>query len=346
MLSPRTEDILRSITKQYIEDAMPVSSAGVIRECKMDVCSATVRNEMVVLEEDGYIIRPHHSSGSIPSEKGYRYYVDSLKDMELPEAEQLFINHLFHQVEMELEEWLELAASLMAKQVHNVAVVTMPRQPTCKFHHLELVSLQGQRALAVLILRGAKVRQQLITFTHPISQEELTAITNRTNEIYGGLTSAQIKTKKVELSVEEQQVSGTLLKMMQAEDRSENDESYLDGLHFMLEQPEFNKKLRATAIAELVEQHRLGRTIIPQELDAGDVQVIIGQENKEEVIRDYSVVLSRYGLPNEVVGTIGVLGPTRMHYGRAIAAVSYLSVVMTRLMSELYGYAKTQDADK
>jgi heat-inducible transcriptional repressor len=114
----------------------------------------------------------------------------------------------------------------------------------------------------------------------------------------------------------------------------------------MLEQPEFNKKLRATAIAELVEQHRLGRTIIPQELDAGDVQVIIGQENKEEVIRDYSVVLSRYGLPNEVVGTIGVLGPTRMHYARAIAAVSYLSVVMTRLMSELYGYGKTQDTDK
>ncbi len=274
---------------------------------------------------------------------GYRYYVDSLKDVELPAAEKLFINHLFHQVEMELDEWLELAASLMAKQVHNVAVVTMPRPVSCKFHHLELVSLQGQRALAVLILRGAKVRQQLITFAQAVSQEDLTIITNKINDAYGGLTAARIQAKKTELSPEEQQVSQTLLKMMRVEDKPEFEESYLDGLHFMLEQPEFDKKLRAPAIMELVEQHRLGRTIMPDELDAGGVQVIIGQENREEAIRDYSVVLSRYGLPDEAVGTIGVVGPTRMHYERAIAAIGYLSAVMTRLMSELYGNKSSLD---
>ena len=244
---------------------------------------------------------------------------------------------------MELEEWLELAASLIAKRVQNVAVVTMPRPAVGKFHHLELVSLQGPRALAVLILRGAKVRQQLVTFDKPPSQYDLTVITNKINAAYSGLTSAQIRAKKMALSPEEQQVSDTLLKMMKAEDKPEYEESYLDGLHFMLEQPEFDKKLRAPAIMELVEQHRLGRTIMPDELDAEGVQVIIGQENREEVIRNCSVVLSRYGLPDEAVGTIGVVGPTRMHYESAIAAISYLSVVMTKLMAELYGRKPPSD---
>ena len=337
MLSPRTEVILRSITRKYIEEAMPVSSASVINDCQMDVCSATVRNEMVRLEQEGFIIRPHHSSGSVPSEKGYRHFVDLLKDAELPETERLFINHLFHQVEMQLEEWLELAATLAAKQAHSVAVVTKPRPPACRFHRLELVLIQGQRVLAVLILRGAKIRQQLITFPGEISQEELTLISNKVSTAYSGLTAAAIKGRETELVPEEKQIRETLLKMMQAEDSVENEESYLDGLHFMLEQPEFSRNLKAPAIAELVEQRRLGRSIIPEAMSESDVQVIIGQENREEAIRDYSVVLSRYGLPDEAVGTIGIVGPTRMHYEKAITAIRYLSAVMTRLMSELYG---------
>jgi heat-inducible transcriptional repressor len=307
----------------------------------MDVCSATVRNEMVRLEQDGFIVRPHHSSGSIPSEKGYRHYVEALKDSQLPQTERLFINHLFHQVEMQLEEWLELAASLAAKQVHSVAMVTKPRPPSCRFHRLELVSLQGQRALLVLILRGAKVRQQLLTFAWTMTQDELTVISNRLSERYAGLTAAAIKAKRIELSADELMVKETLINMMEAEDNAENEESYMDGLHFMLEQPEFSKNLKAPAIAEVVEQQRLGRTVSPEELGEGDVKVIIGRENREDALKDYSVVLSRYGLPDEAVGTIGVVGPTRMPYDKAISAIRYLSAVMTHLMSELYGYSTT-----
>ncbi len=320
---------------------MPVSSASVISDCMMDVCSATVRNEMVRLEQDGFIMRPHHSSGSIPTEKGYRHYVDALKDPQLPQAERLFMDHLFHQVEMQLEEWLELAASLAAKQVHSVAMVTKPRPPSCRFHRLELVSLQGQRALLVLILRGAKVRQQLVTFARTMTQDELTVISNRLSEAYGGLCAAAIRAKKLELSADEQLVIETLSKIMQTEDNAENEESYMDGLHFMLEQPEFSRNLKAPAIAEFVEQQHLGRSVSPEELGEGDVRVIIGKENRDESLRDYSLVLSRYGLSDEALGTIGVVGPTRMHYDKAISAIRYLSAVMTHLMSELYGYSST-----
>ena len=127
MLTKREETVLSSIIKQYISWAAPVSSTAVIEECGIDVCSATVRNDVVRLEQEGYIIRPHHSAGSIPSDKGYRYYVESLENMELPLNERFMVSHLFHQVEMEMEEWLNLTASLLAKRVHNLAVIWAPR---------------------------------------------------------------------------------------------------------------------------------------------------------------------------------------------------------------------------
>ena len=337
MLPLRTETILRSIARQYIEDGTPVSSATVMENCRLNVCSATVRNEMVRLEQDGYIIRPHHSSGSIPSDKGYRYYAESLKGVELPLAEQLQINHLFHQVEMELEEWLELAVSLIAKRVRNVAVITMPRSAACRFHHLELVHVQDSRALAVLILRRARVRQQLINFKKPLTQDDLTIVSGKMNAVYSGLTRSQILLKKMGLSPEEQSVNDAVVKMMEVEDKPEHEESYLDGLHFMLEQPEFGSNVKTSALMELIEQRRLGKAIIPEEMSGDRVQVVIGEENREEVIRDCSVVVSRYGLSDEAVGTIGVIGPTRMHYESAISAIRYLSMVMTTLMAELYG---------
>ena len=337
MLSARAETVLRSIVTQYIEDAVPVSSTGVIDDCGLDVCSATVRNEMVRLEHDGYIIRTHHSAGSIPSDKGYRYFVESLKDVELPEGERFLIDHLFHQVEKELEQWLNLTVALIARQVHNVAVITELKPGACKYHHLELASLEGARALAVLILRGAIVKQQLITFNRSISQVELTTISNKLNDMYSGLTRLEIKAKEMALPLPEQQVADSVVRIMKAEDEEAYEDSHLDGLHFMMEQPEFRSGRRVQSLLELIEQGRLGSAIIPEEPVREEVKVVIGNENRDEVIHDYSVVLGRYGLPDEALGTIGVIGPTRMHYGRAISTVRYLSSVMTSLVAELYG---------
>ena len=123
MLSPRKETILKSIVGQYIIRARPVPSQSIMNECELGISSATVRNEMVQLEQEGYITRPHPSAGSIPLDKGYRQYVESIGNVKLPLAEQLLISHLFHQVEKELDEWLNLAAALMAQMVQNVAVM-------------------------------------------------------------------------------------------------------------------------------------------------------------------------------------------------------------------------------
>ena len=337
MLSPRAGTILKSIVGQYIVKGMPVSSQSITTDYELGVSPATIRNEMAHLEQEGYIIRPHPSAGSIPSDKGYRYYVETLTDIELPLAEQRLISHLFHQVERELEEWLRLAAALTARFVQNVAVVTMPKPTNCRFKHIELVALQNSLALVVLVLRGARVKQQLIIFDQVITQPELTTTANKLNAAYSGLTRPQILAKATGLSTTEQQVTDCLLKIMQAEDEQEYEEPYLDGLHFMINQPEFALSHRVLALMELIEQRNLLKAIIPPELASHGVQIIIGKENKAEVIRDYSVVIRQYGLPDEAVGTIGIVGPTRMPYARAISTVGYLSSVLSELVAELYG---------
>ena len=337
MLSPRAGIILKSIAGQYIVKGMPVSSQSITTDYELGVSPATIRNEMAHLEQEGYIIRPHPSAGSIPSDKGYRYYVETLTDIELPLTEQRLISHLFHQVEKDLEEWLRLAAALTARFVQNVAVVTMPKPVNCRFKHIELVALQDSLALVVLVLRGARVKQQLITFDQIITQPELTTTANKLNAAYSGLSRPQILAKATELSTTEQPVTDCLLKIMQAEDEQEYEEPYLDGLHFMINQPEFALSHRVLALMELIEQRNLLKAIIPPEPASRGVQIIIGKENKAEVIRDYSVVIRQYGLPDEAVGTICIVGPTRMPYARAISTVGYLSSVLSELVAELYG---------
>ncbi len=153
--------------------------------------------------------------------------------------------------------------NLLARQVQNVAVVTMPKSRDCRFKHLELVSLQDKLTLVVLVLHGAKLKQRLVTFDRGLFQAELTAIANRTNDVYAGLTCRQIQAKTVILSPDEKQLTDYLLEMMRAEDEQEYEQPYLDGLHFMLNQPEFARNQKLLGLMELVEHRRLLKTITP-----------------------------------------------------------------------------------
>ena len=340
ILTPRTEKVLDFIIAQYITRGMPVSSQSVTEERGLEVSSATIRNDMARLEDEGYLTRPYPSSGSIPTDKGYRYYVEKLTDIELPPDEQRLISHLFHQVENDLEEWLRLAVTLAARLVQNVAIATTPKPASCHFKHLELVALRDLLALAVLVLRGARVKQQLIIFDQAITQSELTTTANKLNQVYADLAKPQIQAKATNLSPVEQQVADCVVKMMQTVDEQEYDETFLDGWHFILNQPDLAPIHQAAALMELMEQRSLLRVITPPQthkLSGKGVQVIIGKENKAEIVQNYSVVIRQYGLPSEAVGTIGVIGPTRMHYARAISTINYLSLVLDRLMAELYG---------
>lgn len=337
MISPRSEIILKSIIGWYIEHAVPVSSQHLVHDYDLGVSSATVRNEMASLEEKGYIIRPHTSAGSIPSDKGYRFYVSSLQEQTLPISEQRMISHLFHQVESRMDEWLSLAASILARISQNTAVVTAPRTSDCQFKHMELVSIQDNLVLLVLVLRGAKIKQQLLTFENQISQTELTQISTKMNAEFEGLTSSQIKRQSEDSLPPNKQIIENLINILKAEDEQKYNQSYLEGLHFMLNQPEFSHNQKMLAIMELLEHRNALGTILPEEPDNEKIQVIIGNENKAELAHNCSLVISRYGLPDEASGTMAVVGPTRMAYPRIIAAVSYLSLLLSKMVGELYG---------
>jgi len=149
------------------------------------------------------------------------------------------------------------------------------------------------------------------------------------------LSALQILASGKELSATEERITGCLVGMMKAEDERGYEEPYLDGLHFLLNQPEFNTSQRMASLVDLVEHRKLLEVIIPDELEYG-VQVIIGKENKAEVIQDYSVVISQYGLPDEAMGTISVVGPTRLPYVQAISAIGYIAGMMSTLVAELY----------
>jgi len=337
MLSPRQQKILETIIAQYIDNARPVPSQSILADPALGVSSATIRNEMVHLEEEGYIIRPHTSAGSIPTDKGYRNYVESIGETRLPVAEQQELSQLFRRMEGELDEWLNLAASVLASSVHNTAVVSLPKASSCHFKHVELVSLQDTMALIVVVLDGAKVRQLVVTLDQVIPQERLSLLSAKLNSMYSGLTSEEIGTKTKGLAPIEQRISEHLTKIMEDEDEQEDVEPYLNGLHFLFGQPEFvNNRQLALSLMELIEGRSLLRNIVPPEFTGRKVQVIIGKENRAAPIREYGVVLGRYGSPGRAAGTIGVIGPTRMPYPRAIATVNFLATVLSRLVGELY----------
>lgn len=337
MLSKRSATILRSIVEHYIEQAIPVPSQSIIHSYGLEVSSATVRNEMMQLEREGYIIRPHTSAGSIPSDKGYRFYVESLSDIRLPVNQQRMVSHLFHQVETRLEEWVRLTATILSHLAENMAVVATAKSMKSVFKHLELISIQERTALMVMVMHGARVRQQLLAFDQDLSQEELTSASVKLNSNFAGLTRLQIEDKKITFTSIEKQALDTVLAIMKAEDTITYEETYMEGLQFIFNQPEFASAHQALALVDLLEQKNLMRLIIPHELERPGVHVIIGQENEAQAIHNLSVILSQYGLPGEAVGCIAVIGPTRMPYLRSIASVGYLSDVLSRLIARLYG---------
>ena len=317
---------------------MPVASQALADEPALRVSSATIRHEMALLEQEGYIMRPHTSAGSVPIDKGYRFYVESLGEMRLPTTEQRLISHLFHQAEKEIENWLKLAATLLAQTVRNVALVSLPRPVGCKFKHVEVVSLQEHRALIVLVLEGARIKQKLITFEGEVHQPGLTVTSQRLSEGFAGLAAPQIEKRPCDSGTLDEQIQGHIIEMMQGVDTEPSEEIYFEGLQYMMSQPEFSRSDRIGALVDLVETRQLLSAIRPMAMSPKTLHVVIGTENRADIIKDYSVVLTQYGLPDEGMGTLGVVGPTRMHYSHTIPTVAYLSSVLTHLMAGLYGH--------
>jgi heat-inducible transcriptional repressor len=333
MLSERRENLLNLIVEEYVESAVPVGSKSIVEKHRVPYSSATVRIEMARLEDEGYIGQPHTSAGRVPSDKGYRYYVESLMaEEQLAAEEREMIRHQFHQAERDLEEWFQLAAAVLAHSVRNFAVVTSPRSRETRLRHIQLVALQELSALLVVVLQEARIRQQVLNFSQPVDQDVLNAVANRLNAAYSGLTPSEIRERPMPVSEMDETVIGMATELMDQEAFALGD-VFRDGVREVLSQPEFARSERILDLVDVLEQRTLA-TAIPSRIAFDGINVVIGAENSLDAMRDCSIVLARYGGPSGPSGFVGVLGPTRMRYARTIPTVRYLAA----LLSELIGH--------
>jgi len=338
-LSERQKLILELVIREYVASATPVSSRTLGENYELGVSPATVRNEMAYLEELGYLTHPHTSAGRIPTDRGYRYFVERLMgEVELPLTERRMIRHQFHQARQEMEQWMHLAAAVLAQAAHSAALITAPQTAEFRFKHVELIHVHGLTALLVLVTRTGTVQQETLTLTQPLSQTSLSRTANRLNDLLDGRTAREIDVRLPELSPFESEVTGVIQDILSWLDERGERQVYKFGASNVLAQPEFATGELARQFLDLFERGSYLAQILSGLLgvEAGDVRVIIGTEGPWEALADLSLVLGRYGVSGVASGTLGVLGPRRMSYERSVSVVRYVSDLLSDLVYDLY----------
>ena len=338
-LNERRQHLLEIIVADYIETAAPVASQQIARNHELSVSPATIRNDMAELEEMGYITRPHSSAGGIPGDLAYRFYVERHARNARPSRQfEILVRGSLRADSGDPDAWARHAASLLSNNVRNVAIATPPQIAKARLKQLQLVHLQDTQALLVIVLQDATVRQRMVNLEAVLSQENLTGAAVRLNKLLAEKTIDQIKTAwdaGYQPHPVDDIVVVEVLKALAIEEQAADLRQYTQGLHHILNQPEFESTHSAREAVEVLEDGvALKRVIIDTGQESG-IDVIIGEENPHETLRPYSVVLARYGIPGEATGVVGTVGPTRMDYTRAISSVRYVANFLSELLTAL-----------
>ena len=338
-LNDRRQSLLEFIVGDYIETAVPVASQQIAKRHRLRVSPATIRNDMAELEELGYISRPHASAGGVPADSAYRFYVE--RASRRPRPSRRFEALVHDAIEPEAgdpDTWARDAAAVLSDTLLNVAIATTPRAPHARVKQLQLVHLHDRRALLVVVMQEARLRQHIVPFATPFSQDELTALAVRLNAILAGLSAPDVRRvwePSRGADGDADAVVAELSRLLDEEEREGQARRYTEGLGHMLSQPEFQSAVSAREAVEVLEDSDTLRSVLSEQLGAGNVQVIIGGESHSQQLRPYSVVIARYGAPGRAMGVIGTLGPTRMDYLRAISSVRYLAGFLSGLVGAL-----------
>jgi len=334
-LTERQRLILALVVRDYTETAQPVGSARLVEYYKLDLSSATIRNEMAALTEMGYLRQPHTSAGRVPTEEGYRYFVTHVVyQADLSEPARDTISHQFYQARQDVEQWMPLAASILAHHSRAASIVTAPHSERAHYKHVELIATQGRQVLMVLVMAGGEVGQQILTLAEPVAQERLSAAADLLNRVCQGKTTEEIAAMPLRTDALEKDILTLVLQDMSKGEQRLSGDIYLDGLTNVLSEPEFLESNDARRAVHLFEERSLLQDLLATNSNVGGVQVLIGGEGKWEELKQCSVVLARYGIPGLATGMLGVLGPMRMAYARNIPTVRFMADLLSGLVSE------------
>lgn len=338
-LSERQKVILGLVVQEFVEQAHPIGSKFIVDHYNLDFSSATVRNELSILSEEGLLKQPHTSAGRIPTEEGYRYFVQELmRSPHLPFPIRQTISHQFYQTGKDMNKSIRLASSILANQAHGAAIVTAPYIKETRFKHIELISTMGKQVLMILVLMNGKVNQNTLILKDSISQENLSETTETINTLCYGKELEELVMLPETLGTLGQDIWKIVQEDLQRNQIAMTGEIYQDGWANMLNEPEFSDSEAARKALRVLEERQIleelfNHTIMNTEI--GGVQVVIGGEGYWEELKDCSLVMARYGHQDTASGILGVLGPIRMAYRNTISTVHYVAGIMSNLVTEM-----------
>jgi heat-inducible transcriptional repressor len=344
-LDLRSQAILRAVIEEYVTTATPVGSLALVERYHLGVSSATVRSILAELEAAGLLTHPHTSAGRIPTDEGYRFYVESIADtIPLPAVEQLMIRHQFGQVEFASEHWFRLAATTLASVTRAAGLATPAKPRDAHIRRIDLVAINERMASLILVLREGAIKQALVTFSEDdaIDQPTLNAAAALLNERIADLTASKAEVRLATLADGDRiqavaaRVGERIVKVLREYDAAAIEEVFSDGLLNVMEAPEFAQSDKLRRVFSALENRAYLGELVGNVAGSGTIQIYIGHENAPADMSEVSLVLAPYGRPGQAIGVVGVLGPTRMSYAQAIGTVRFVSGLMNELVDHLY----------
>jgi heat-inducible transcriptional repressor len=342
-LEPRSAAILRAIIEEYVTTAVPVGSQTLVDRYRLGVSSATVRSVMAELENAGFLHHPHTSAGRVPTDAGYRLYVESIaQGVLLAPVEQLMIRHQFGQVSSASEQWFRLAASTLAGATRSAGLATAAKPQACRVRRIDIVGNATRTASLVLVLAEGPVKQTLLTLDEPRTAEDLDAMAVLLDRVLRGCSASEVEARLASLDERYghsrvlRQAGERIAKLMLEFDAASVEDVFSEGLLNVMEAPEFTLSEKVSRIFRVLQDRQYLGRLVADVARRGGVQVFIGSENGPSEMHDVSLVLASYGRAGGAMGVVGVLGPTRMAYPHAISTVRYVSGLMDELVDQLY----------
>lgn len=340
-LDSRKQSILKAVVTDYVETAEPVGSHSLMARHQFGVRSATIRNEMAELADLGYLRQPHTSAGRIPSDMGYRFYVDRLMDqVALSRVEAAAVRRKMEPHRTELDIILEQTCRVLSGLARYTSIATLPTVKDAVVTHISIARVGGRKLLAVLVLDNGGVIHDLLETDPGSSRLDPVKATNYLTERLAGRTLAELDAVDAEpMPHEVEELSGLLDRVLHLAKRelqaAEELDIHMEGASYIMQQPEFQDFSRLEAVLSVLEQRKALYRLFSSVYLGPEVTVIIGEENPVDGMHDCSFVGARYRVGDRVAGTIGVVGPTRMDYRRAVAAVEFMARNLEQLLADL-----------
>ncbi len=331
MLDERKTSILRAVVEEYIHTAQPVGSSHVAASAQVAVSSATVRNDMATLEADGYLQQPHTSAGRIPTEKGYRWFVDALSEPSLDRAASQQVRAFFNRAHGEIEQMLNDTTRLLSGLTDYAAVVVGPAHESGTIRSVQIVSLAPRVALFVAVLSNGAIEKRTLELDEDAHEARLASAAAHLSRHLVGSTLAAVPTVPLVGAPDVDRVIADAMAVLPGPEDAELDNVFVGGASRMAEAFDAVESVRS--VLAILEQQLVVVSLLRDVLDRG-LTVAIGTETGIHRLAECSIVVAPYDIEGERAGTIGVLGPTRMNYSQALAAVAVVSNRLGRRLSE------------